>query len=71
MEITLFSGEFGKFFKLQDVQMQSFKFQQLKESIETNLGINQAVILDERGIDISSMHVDDTVISTCQLISNV
>ena len=39
----------------------TFRFSTLKEIIEKELGVRDALILDERGIDISTLHTDDLV----------
>ena len=39
----------------------TYRFSTLKEMIEKELGVRDALILDERGIDISTLHTDDLV----------
>jgi len=36
-----------------------FRFSKLKELVERELNVQSAVILDDRGIDISVMHADE------------
>ena len=39
----------------------TYRFSTLKEMIEKELGVRDALILDERGIDITTLHTDDLV----------
>jgi hypothetical protein len=39
----------------------TLRFSTLKEIIEKELGVKEALLLDERGIDISTLHTDDLV----------
>ena len=39
----------------------TYRVSTLKEMIEKELGVRDALILDERGIDISTLHTDDLV----------
>jgi hypothetical protein len=39
----------------------TYRFSTVKEIIEKELGVKEALILDERGIDISTLHNDDLV----------
>ena len=51
----------GKIAKLENTYLITYRFSTLKEIIEKELGVRDALILDERGIDISTLHTDDLV----------
>ena len=55
---SLLSGKIAKF---EDTLLITYRFSTLKEIIEKELGVRDALILDEKGIDISTLHTDDLV----------